>query len=533
MTKTRTIGQKLYSGAGVLALLTLALGTVAWISASSIQGRFEDTATETAVKLELVLESRNAFELARSAQKSLILGGVAGDTNELKAQEAQVAAHLREVKKAMDRLKEMVHSEEGSRDVAAVLAEVQKLEQFQVEFMGLLNAGQPTEAFTAFSTKGNPISEAARAKYDALVKLQRTMLDQDVTAARSSYGWTRWTIIGSLVLSIAAMVGFVYLVRGINTSLLKRAAELGKGATQVSSASAQVASSSQALSQGATEQAASLEETSASMEEMASMTRKNAENSHQAATLMGEVDQQVKGSNAALGDMVASMASIRESSAKVSKIIKTIDEIAFQTNILALNAAVEAARAGEAGMGFAVVADEVRNLAQRSAQAAKDTASLIEESSTKAQQGGVKVEQVAASITAITESVSKVKGLVEEVSVASRQQAQGIDQVTQAIAQMEKVTQSTAATAEESAAASEELSAQAEMALESVAHLERMVSGDHGAKVSDAAPVAPAAPASGRRRPTVITAAKHHAPAAGQSPEDILPLEDTGTFGQF
>src|SRR4029453_14433579 len=153
-------------------------------------------------------------------------------------------------------------------------------------------------------------------------------------------------------------------------------------------------------------------ETSASMEEMASMTRHNAQNSQQAASLMGEVDAQGRGSNAGLTGLGEWRAAIRESSAKVSKIIKTIDEIAFQTNILALNAAVEAARAGEAGMGFAVVADEVRSLAQRSAQAAKDTASLIEESSAKAQHGGVKVEQVAASIAAITDSVGKVKGLV-------------------------------------------------------------------------------------------------------------------------
>jgi methyl-accepting chemotaxis protein len=227
----------------------------------------------------------------------------------------------------------------------------------------------------------------------------------------------------------------------------------------------QVSSSSQSLSQGATEQAASLEETSASMEEMASMTRKNAEGSQQAASLMGEVDGRVAQSNRSLRAMVGSMTSIRESSAKVSKIIKTIDEIAFQTNILALNAAVEAARAGEAGMGFAVVADEVRNLAQRSARAAKDTATLIEESIAISREGSLKVDEVAAAITGITESVSRVRALVDEVSIASGQQSQGIDQVSQAIAQMEKVTQTTAATAEESAAASEELNAQAQTSM--------------------------------------------------------------------
>jgi len=174
--------------------------------------------------------------------------------------------------------------------------------------------------------------------------------------------------------------------------------------------------------------------------------------------------------------MVSSMTSIKESSNRVSKIIKTIDEIAFQTNILALNAAVEAARAGDAGMGFAVVADEVRNLAQRSAQAAKDTAGLIEEAITSASEGSRKVEQAAGGFAAITERVTEVKGLVDNVSDASNQQALGIDQVLQSIRQMERVTQTTAATAEESAAACEQLNAQADMTMRVVQRLETMVS---------------------------------------------------------
>jgi len=285
-----------------------------------------------------------------------------------------------------------------------------------------------------------------------------------------------------LMVALVAIAGLVFLFgvpalinRDIVRPVARMVQVLSQGAGQVVSNAEQVSSSAQSLSRGATEQAASLEETSASMEEMASMTRKNAENAQQVATLVAGVVTQVDESNAALTGMVSSMTAITESSAKVAKIIKTIDEIAFQTNILALNAAVEAARAGEAGMGFAVVADEVRNLAQRSAQAARDTAGLIEESIARSHEGAARVEQVAAAIGSITGSVDQVKVIAQEVREASVQQAQGIDQVAQAIQQMEKVTQTTAATAEQSAAASEELNAQAQTSMTVICELGAMV----------------------------------------------------------
>jgi methyl-accepting chemotaxis protein/methyl-accepting chemotaxis protein-1 (serine sensor receptor) len=289
--------------------------------------------------------------------------------------------------------------------------------------------------------------------------------------------------------------------------------------------------SAQSMSQGASEQAASLEENSASMEEMATMTRKNAESSYQAATLMGEAARVVESANSALVDMVSSMTSIKVSSQRVSKIIKTIDEIAFQTNILALNAAVEAARAGEAGMGFAVVADEVRNLAQRSAQAAKDTAALIEEAITSASEGSQKVEQVAGGFSAITQRVTEVKSLVDNVSSASKHQAVGIDQVVQSIRQMERVTQTTAATAEESAAACEQLNAQADVTMQLVERLETLV-GRNGAGPSPAR--APHPPLDHRRSMLLpIRGGGHRSRSYRGSAEDVAASADTGTFGQF
>ena len=205
------------------------------------------------------------------------------------------------------------------------------------------------------------------------------------------------------------------------------------------------------------------------------MAGKNAANSKSAAENMVEASERVDQANRNLQQMVASMNEINDSSGKISKIIKVIDEIAFQTNILALNAAVEAARAGEAGMGFAVVADEVRNLSQRCAGAAQETAGLIEESIDKSKDGRAKLDQVIGAVRSITESATKVKTLVDEVEIGSKEQARGIEQVSNVIMQMETVTQATAAQAEESAAAGEELSGQAEALRDIVVRLEHML----------------------------------------------------------
>jgi methyl-accepting chemotaxis protein/methyl-accepting chemotaxis protein-1 (serine sensor receptor) len=238
--------------------------------------------------------------------------------------------------------------------------------------------------------------------------------------------------------------------------------ELGAGAAEVSSASAQVAASSNRLAKEASSGAAAIEETSAAAKEIVSLARKSADQAKAAANLVDGVNARVSEGNQTLGLMVESMAAITESSGRISKIIKVIDEIAFQTNILALNAAVEAARAGEAGMGFAVVADEVRNLAQRSAQAARDTAALIEDSIAKSNDGGVKLQRVAAVIHGITEDTEKVKMFIDEVSLASLEEARGVDAISKGVGQMEQSTQDTASFSEQSASASEQLSAQAQ-----------------------------------------------------------------------
>jgi methyl-accepting chemotaxis protein/methyl-accepting chemotaxis protein-1 (serine sensor receptor) len=244
------------------------------------------------------------------------------------------------------------------------------------------------------------------------------------------------------------------------------------------------------------------------------MTRKNAENAQTTARLTSEVDNRVGEANRSLKEMITSMKDINTASDKISRIIKVIDEIAFQTNILALNAAVEAARAGEAGLGFAVVADEVRNLAQRSAQAARDTAAMIEESIAKSNEGSTKLNEVTGAISEITDRVAKVKTLSDEVNLGSQEQARGMEQISQAITQMEQVTQRTAANAEESASASEQLSAQAAAMRAVLRRLRAMVDGAAAAEELHSRKYG-----AGQKRPANVTKAPSK-PAAGHKIQD-------------
>ena len=385
------------------------------------------------------------------------------------------------------------------------------------QLLDLIDAGKMDEAMQFNVASLRP----AFLKYDQLVDQELTLnlnngnqeTEQTVKATDKAMSF----ILGiSVIVMIFGIVIATIITGGLNKVLRLLALSLDDGSQQVASAAGQVSSSSQSLAEGASEQAASLEETSSSLEEMASMTKRNAENAQKANDLARQARSAADMGTTDMQTMNAAMDAIKVSSDDIAKIIKTIDEIAFQTNILALNAAVEAARAGEAGMGFAVVADEVRNLAQRSAQAAKETAGKIEGAITKTAQGVGISKQVAETLLEIATKARQVDELVAEVASASREQTQGITQVNTAVGQMDKVTQSNAANAEESAAAAEELNAQAETMKQSVAELLQLVGG--AANRSEyTRPVAPKA----AKKPFLKTPAGHNGNGHGHAAKNL------------
>jgi methyl-accepting chemotaxis protein len=368
----------------------------------------------------------------------------------------------------------------------------------------------------------------------------------DEAEAFAAVNTLKWLIGIVALIGIIAIIGVALLITRSITKPVNRIIEgLNEGSDQVASASGQVSSASQSLAEGASEQAASIEETSSSLEEMSSMTKQNADHAKEANNLMKEASQVMGRANDSMAKLTGSMEEISRASEETSKIIKTIDEIAFQTNLLALNAAVEAARAGEAGAGFAVVADEVRNLAMRAADAAKNTASLIEGTVKKVKDGSELVTRTNEAFSEVAKSAGKVGELVAEIAGASNEQAQGIDQVNMAVAEMDKVVQQNAANAEESASASEEMNAQAEEMKGMVDELVTLVggTGKAGGGTQYAVGTRGSALGSGKRAaaakavPLPAKGTKGKAPALHQakpallrgreiSPEKVIPMDD-------
>ena len=470
-----SLGRKLLSGfASMLALVLLTSGGALLVT-RSLNEDLERAAGVTARKQYLAGAVSAATSEMAASEQGTVLAEMLSDKAHSDQYQETFRARAAALQKALDELSRLAEGSETESIVKNLNQQASILLQGHEELSRSVASDKMDAALEIFSQKVQPrIDEIGKAASSLVDQQSRELAAASAASASKSSRTTAATVTLTL-LALGVGVGVFAIVRQANGSLKNLSAKIAESASHVANASKQVSAASQSLAQGASEQAASLEETSASTEEIVSITRRNADHASEVAALMQKTGEDSTESNRALDLMVEQMKEIDGSSHKIARIIKVIDEIAFQTNILALNAAVEAARAGEAGLGFAVVADEVRNLAQRCAQAARDTAALIEESIATAGDGNAKLDRMAGAVRSVTESAVRVKTLVDQVNLGSQEQARGMEQISRAIVQMEQVTQRTAAGAEQSASAGAELDGHASMLRDLVREMHLMV----------------------------------------------------------
>jgi methyl-accepting chemotaxis protein/methyl-accepting chemotaxis protein-1 (serine sensor receptor) len=457
-----TLNRKLILAFGSMAAILLLLSVSIFFLIGSMDASYVHATESLARKQALLGDINTARADLRASLRATILYTYAQKPELVESNRQKTEAAADRAMTLLEQLQKLSETDEGRAKVSEVSNGFKLWKEKFETIYELCKANNPVEAEAYGTRETKSIAENTGAAISRMQELVQQQFEEEKAREHQSVQNTKVVSVFAILLCIVLSVFVLRVIMNATSTLSQIAMELNTGAEQLASAAMQISSSSQSLAQGASEQAASLEETSSSTTEIVSMTGRNAENSKEAMALMDATNERILSGNQRLEEMNASMQHINSSAEKISKIIKTIDEIAFQTNILALNAAVEAARAGEAGMGFAVVADEVRNLAQRCAQAAKDTASLIEESIQSSQQGSEKLSKVAEAIIGITEEAEKVRTLVTEVSMSSQEQANGLQQISKAITEMELVTQRSASGAEQTAAAGQQLTAQSQ-----------------------------------------------------------------------
>lgn len=456
-------------------------------------------------------------------------------------QKATIDKARGDIADAIGQLSKIVVTAEGKQALTSLIKTNEAAKAVNTKVIALGLANQNKEAIKVLLEEAAPVNHKTIEMGMQFIQAASDATGKSAKSAKEDYYSSQllMTIASVLAFAIAGVLAF-FLTRSITGPIGRVTEGLAGGADQVASASGQVAASSQNLAEGASEQAAGIEETSSSLEEISSMTRQNAQSSKEANEIMHETSKVVSSASESMHHLTSSMSEISRASEETQKIVKTIDEISFQTNLLALNAAVEAARAGEAGAGFAVVADEVRNLAMRAAEAAKNTASLIEDTVTKIRDGSEIVGKTSSEFSKVVGSTAKMTEIIGEIAVASQEQAQGIEQISRGILEMDKVVQRNAANAEESASASEEMNAQAEQMKTYVEELEAVIRGrgkgaivterQVAARIRDKNKDQPVLPANPAKKPVT---AKDTLKARKVSPEKLIPFEEDSEISNF
>ena len=471
--KTWTIGKRIKLGGGILCALLAFVGGMAWRSLGTI--RTDATFIKADVMPGLIQSGSFATEQANNFIRAMLYAHARTPEERTKWAEAMEGGNQR-ISGYLAAYEASITNSEDRQNFQRLIALRVANRAIRDNYLKLVDGGKDAEASSLLTSSLFPSYQEYNSQASVVFNYNARN-GATVASGISANTTSTVRIIVTVTLTALAfgiLVGF-FIILTTNRALSAITGQLDSGADQNAAAARQVAAASQSLAEGASEQAASLEETSASLEEISSMTKRNAESSSQAKELANQTRSAAEAGASGMAELTRAMNAIKESSTSIAKIVKTIDEIAFQTNILALNAAVEAARAGEAGAGFAVVAEEVRSLAQRSAQSAGETATKIADAVACSERGVQISSKVAASCEEIVVKARGVDELVAGIAAASKEQSQGISQVTTAVAQMDKITQANAASAEESASAAEELSAQAQSMRESVASLGELV----------------------------------------------------------